>query len=138
MKSLPTLVRLHKWNVDQQRRYLSKLLAKQHDLENLQTELEQSVETEQRLADSMTSGGQIYAAYAQSVLLARDKLEDEIAELQDELKQAQEAVAASFRKLKKYQVIEEEERLKAQLEMKKRDQAILDEVAGVHAARDET
>ncbi len=138
MKSLKTLVRVQKWNVDKERRHLSKLLARQHELQALGDELERSVIEEQDHASQMESGGQIFAAYAQSVLLARQKLAGELNEIQDDLKIAQEAVAASFRKLKKYELIEEEIRLQERLEQKHKDQAAFDELAGVRAFRKKT
>lgn len=128
-KGLATLIRLAKWTVDEKRRVLVALQAREEQrLAEIRAAEAQLVE-EQRLAATDSTGiGAYYGAYARAWLDLRAQREASLAALREEIQQARDDLAEAFGVLKTYEVTERERQKRAQQERDRKEQAFLDEV----------
>jgi len=100
---MESLVRLHRWQVDERRRHLAELdgLA-----ERLRQELERLGEEERSeaaaAADSMEAKFG-YAGYIRHVMERRRTLEQSLAEVEAQIVQARDALAEAFEEMKRYE-----------------------------------
>lgn len=108
MKSRKTLVRLHKWQVDEKRKRLSDMLSlRDNFLLRLQS-MQETVAREQGFVNSVagTDGdvGFAYGAFAQAVIQQRENLERSLAILAEQIHEAELAVAEAFKSLKRQEI----------------------------------
>ena len=129
MSTRKTLIRLHKWKVDEARRKLSELYAAHAALVGEAEGLEASVLIEQAKAGSAEQGQFLYQSYVQSVLLQRESLEQSMAAINDEIVAALEVANDAFRELKKVEIVEEQHAERTRQEGLRKAQIDLDEIA---------
>ncbi|MEE8303570.1 MAG: flagellar FliJ family protein [Candidatus Tectomicrobia bacterium] len=134
MKNLDNIIRLHQWRLDEKRQKVAELerLATRfrEEIEQLEKGLKLEQEVAARSAEAVTG----YGNYAFTVVARRDKLEQSLAELENEMVQAVEDVAAAFREFKKFDLIRARDREKAELKKKRAQQRAMDE-AGLNLYR---
>ena len=124
-KDLESLLRLHSWTVDERRRELGVLLAREEELIQLGHELARQLTHEQKVAtEDPTSAGFIYAAFAQNHRLRREQLERTLAALRVELEEARDRLGDAYRQLKVY---EEVQKMRARKE--REDEARTEKIA---------
>jgi len=136
-KGLATLIRLAKWTVDEKRRVLTALQAREDQILAEIRAAEARLIEEQRLASSDATGiGMFYGAYAQAWLDRRAQQEASLAAVRQQIVQARDALADAFSELKTYEITERERRKRAQEERDRKEQAFLDEVGlNIHRRR---
>ncbi|HTZ81343.1 MAG TPA: flagellar FliJ family protein [Stellaceae bacterium] len=104
MSTFDTLIRIHRWQVDERRRQLVELevLAERvrQDLQRLAEERE----LEAAVADASPEAHYGYAGYIRGALDRRATLERSLAEAEEQIVQAREAVAAAFQEMKRYEI----------------------------------
>lgn len=129
MNSLKSVIRLHKWQLDEKRRELT-------DLENLReglladvARLEEEVERERDTARRNFEASFTFAAYAKSARERHERLDRSIAHVDEQIVAANEAVAEAYRELKKYELAEEEREKREALKLRRKQEALLDETA---------
>ena len=135
MKSIATLIRLKRWTLDEKRRALA-------DLERLRTEmverasaLEKEIAAEQGAAPADVVQF-AYAAYVRRAMGQREALAQSIAGVDAQIAEAQLEIGEVFSELKRYERVQEMADQKAKVEVRRRETAVLDEVAGRrHAVR---
>lgn len=128
-KGLATLIRLAKWNVDEKRRVLTALQAREEQILAEIHAAEVQLAEEQRLAASDATGiGAFYGAYAQAWLDRRAQQFGSLAAVRDEIQRARDDLAEAFTELKTYEITDRERRKRAQQERDRKEQAFLDEV----------
>lgn len=129
MKTLSTLVRLHRFRLDERRREqgeLERLVAGFNDeIERLATE----VVTEQSVAAASLEAGFGYGAYAQGVIERRERLELSLAQAEARLAEAVDKVNAAFREAKRHELLLAERRRQRAAEEARLEQIDLDEVS---------
>lgn len=120
MKGLATLVRLHRWQLDERRR-------QQADLERLIGQLNAEAErlidelkTEQEIARESVTAARAYGPFAEAIVVKQRRLASTVAEVEAQLVAAREAVAEAFRELKRHEMTlaERERRAKAAIDHK--------------------
>lgn len=129
MSSLKTIIRLHKWQLDEKRRALAEL---QNLADRLKAELErlkEEVANEQETARNNPDFAFNYANYAQAAMERGRRLTQSLGQVDVQIAVATDQMAEAFQELKRYELAEEE-RLKREKEKQKRKDAnMLDETA---------
>ncbi len=134
MKSISTLIRIKRWELDQKRRALA-------DLEGLHQELrERAAALEQRLAAEQDAARDdtlrfAYAAYARRAIEQREALEGSLADLDQQIASARDEVAELYGEVKRYERVSEINAAKIAADIRRRETAVLDEVAGLQHRR---
>ncbi|MBF0269144.1 MAG: flagellar FliJ family protein [Alphaproteobacteria bacterium] len=135
-KKLKTLIRLNKWTVDERRRELGQLLAREDELRTLLAVLEQDLLDEQKTAaEDPTLAGFTYGGYAQRYLDNKAKLLRLLAALAKEILAAQERLAEAYRALKTVEEVEKTRAKKELEEANRKEQKMLDEIASTRHQR---
>ncbi len=136
MKNLTTLVRLHKWRIDESTRKLA-------DLDSLATrfrgqiaDIGDALAAEAPLAAASVESAASYSNFLQVEIGRRRTLEQSLVDLEREIVCAREQIAAAFRELKSYEITLERKRKHAARIQDRRQQSVLDEIGQtLHRAR---
>lgn len=129
-KKLKTLIRLNKWTVDERRRELGVLLAREDQLRGQLAALEQELLHEQKTAaEDPTLAGFGYGAYAQRYLHKKAQLLSLLAAVAKEIEAAQERLAEAYRELKTVEEVEKNRAKRELEEANRKEQRMLDEIA---------
>ena len=89
MRSLDTLIRLQKWQLDERRRQLAELRQMQHDMTQSIARLDLEIETEAQLATGDSSMRTTFGVFAQAARERRDRLIASRAELDSQIETAE-------------------------------------------------
>ncbi|HKX09961.1 MAG TPA: flagellar FliJ family protein [Stellaceae bacterium] len=105
-ETLDTLIRLHRWQVDERRRQVAEL---EGFAEKLRHELVKLAE--ERAAESQAAGTNlltrhVYPGYIRRALQRQKTLEQSLAETEQQIVAARDALAEAFQELKRYEVAE--------------------------------
>lgn len=128
MKNRESLIRLHRFQVDEKRRHVAELEAMVDEFRRKETELESQVQAEQEKAGISDVGHFAYPMFAKSVISRRQNILDSIAEIERKLETAREELAESYRELKRFEVLEDSRQRRARKEADRAEQQELDEV----------
>ncbi len=129
MKSIATLIRLKRWALDEKRRALA-------DLERLRAEMLDRTAALQKeiVAEQASAPAEVvqfaYAAYVRRAMGQREALGQSIAGIDSQIAEAQLEIGEVFSELKRYERVQEMAQQKAQSEIKRRETAVMDEIAG--------
>jgi flagellar protein FliJ len=139
-KSLKTLIRLSKWNVDEKRRVLVALQGREDEIMAAIQEAEARLIHEQQVASQDAMGvGFAYGNFANAWLARREQLMNMLEEVRKEIARARDDLSEAFNELKTYEITQRERERRAQEEMDKKEQAFLDEVGlTIHRRRDKS
>ncbi len=129
MSSLKTIIRLHKWKLDEKRRALVEL---QNLLDRLNSELERlrlEVLAEREATRRDPSIAFSYANFAQAARDREQRLLQSIAQVEEQISVATDEMAEQYQELKRYELAEED-RIKLEREkIKRKENIMLDETA---------
>ncbi len=136
MKGLIALVRLHKWRIDESTRALA-------DLNSLAARIRRDIDdigirlaVEAQLAGDSVESAVSYGNFMRVEIARRATLERSLIDLDREIAQAREQLAAAFRELKSYEITLDRKREHAARMNDRRQQSVLDEIGQVlHRAR---
>lgn len=134
MRTLETLIRVQKRQLDQLRRDLVGLEQLAEDLRRQADDLEREVAAQQALARTTAEGAFAYPGYARQVIARREKIAASIADVDERLAAMRERVAEAFQDLKRYDIVLSNRRQQARMEADRREQLALDEM-GLEAHR---
>ncbi len=130
MKRLDNLIRVRTWQLNESRRRVTELeLSVESTRARIQS-LERSIEVEGRLADEAGVGSD-FAAWAVAAGDRREKLNATLDTLDEELRQARDAVAEAFQELKKFELVQDARRQRHRAVANRREQFRLDEMAAL-------
>lgn len=133
MRNRESLIRLHRFQVDEKRRKLAELELMAQEFRARERELEAQVEAEQKKAGISDVAHFAYPMFAKSVIRRRQNILTSIEDIERQLDAAKEELSDAFRELKKYEIIEDNRKRKVRREVMRTEQAQLDEVAlGIH------
>lgn len=128
MRSMETLIRLHRWQLDERRRVL-------RDLEEMQAEMESRLVklATEILSEQMRAGNDdvryAYAAFANSAIERRTTLMRSLEELSVRIEAAREQVAEAYRETKKYERLQEDRERRTKTKVEKVRQQEYDQTA---------
>lgn len=129
MRTLSTLIRMHRFQLDEKRRALTDLENLRDDLIRQSEKMEAELAAEQEVAKKVEVGAFAYAGFARGVIARREKLAASLAELEARIEAAQREVAASFQDLKRHEIALAQRQRRQREEADRREQIALDEVS---------
>jgi flagellar export protein FliJ len=133
MRNRDSLIRLHRFQVDEKRRKLAELELMAQEFRARERELEAQVEAEQKKAGISDVAHFAYPMFAKSVIRRRQNILASIEDIERQLDSAKEELSDAFRELKKYEVIEDNRKRKVRKAAMHVEQTQLDEIAlGIH------
>ncbi|ABS63790.1 flagellar export protein FliJ [Parvibaculum lavamentivorans DS-1] len=129
MRNRESLIRLHKFQVDEKRRKVAELELMLSEFRQRERDLEAQVEAEQRKAGISDVAHFAYPMFAKSVIRRRENILESIDGIERQLEAAKEELSGAFRELKKYELLEGSRKRKVHKEAMRVEQAELDEVS---------
>lgn len=128
MSALESLIRLHRWQLDERRRDLATLEDLAQKLAEERVRLEAEDAREQKAALTSPEAARGYAGYAKRLIDRRRKLAQSAAELAQQIARARDALSEAFQEVKRYEIAEaSRQRLEGEREQK-RQQRVLDDL----------
>ena len=128
MTALDSIVRVHRWVLDEKQRKLADLRTLVEklklDLESLDAELE----AEREASGNSDEAGAAFPAYAAAALDRRRRLCETIANLERESDAAREEVTEAFSELKKYEIASDNRKARESEKRKRSERINLDEL----------
>lgn len=137
MSALDSLIRLHRWQVDERRRDLATLedLAAKLHAEHLKLDAED--ERERAVASASPEAAFGYAGYARTLIDRRRRLEQTEAEVAEQIARAREALAEAYQEVKRYETAAANRQKQQEEREARRQQQTLDAL-GVEGFRRKT
>ncbi len=129
MRTLSTLIRLHRFQLDEKRRALTDLENLRADLVRQRDKMEAELAAEQEVAKKVEVGAFAYGGFARGVIARREKLAGSLAEIDTRIEAAQRDVAAAFQDLKRHEIALAQRQRRQREEAERREQIALDEVS---------
>lgn len=133
MRNRESLIRLHRFHVDEKRRKLAELELMLQEFRARERELEAQVQSEQKKAGISDVAHFAYPMFAKSVIRRRQNILTSIEDIDKQIEAAKDELSEAFRELKKYEIIEDNRKRKHRKDILRVEQMELDEVAaGIH------
>jgi flagellar export protein FliJ len=129
MKTQESLVRLRKFEVDERRRKVADLEAMINDFLAMAKDLDRRVEMEQQKVGVSDVNDCRYPLWAKDAIERRKRLMDSVSELEEQLDEARNELAASFEELKKAEKIDQRARKRKREKLEKAEADELEEIA---------
>ncbi len=129
MSTLDSLIRLHRWQLDEHRRQVAALEELAAKLRAEMQRLEAEKASEQDVAGRSAEGAFAYGNYANALIERRAKLQQSLTETEQELVKAREALASVFQEVKRYEVAAARRVLAQRVERDRRQQNEMDDIA---------
>jgi flagellar protein FliJ len=129
MSSLDTLIKLHRWQLDEQRRKVAEF---ENLAEKLRAELQRldaEEEYEQQVAGSSYEASYAYSSFARALIDRRAKLTKSVEETEQQIVEARAALADAFAEVKRYEIAAANRLLAKHRGLERLRQQELDEVA---------
>lgn len=134
-KGLTTLVRLHKWKLDEKRRELAELDRLVGQLRGEIVRLDSEIASEKALAGGNIEASLTFPAYAKAMRGRRSKLEESIARIDEQTERVTGELADIFQEVKRYEIAQNHRHQASLREGRRRERIALDEVALVRHGR---
>jgi flagellar protein FliJ len=133
MRNRESLIRLHRFQVDEKRRQVAELELMLQEFRVRERELEAQVLIEQEKAGISDVAHFAYPMFAKSVIRRRQNILNSIEDIERQLETAKEELGGAFRELKKYEIVEDNRKRRQRREAVRIEQIELDEIAlGIH------
>ena len=129
MSTLDSLIRIHRWQLDEQRRRVAELEALAATLRDDLARLDAEQASEQQAASQATEVVFGYGSYAAAMVERRQKLCRSLAETERQMTAAREALAAAFQEAKRYEIAAAKRALSQRLTQERIEQSVMDELA---------
>lgn len=129
MKSLKTLIRIRKWELDEKRRALKIIQDKEAEIELKQAILEAELEAERTANIEEAAASFNFAAYANAAAKQQKNLTQKLKALEPKLAAAMEEIRTAFEELKKIEKTEENRKALEAEEQAKKEAEQMNEIA---------
>jgi flagellar FliJ protein len=127
---LATLIRLHSWRLDEQRRALADALRELDSLHQQSRALEAEIVAEQEAAAAAPAeAGLAYARFARTAVERRAICREAISDAETDIASHREKVQVCYRELRTLELAQDNRRERAKAEAARRDGLALDEIA---------
>ena len=128
MRSKESLIRLHRFQVDEKRRHVTEIETMIADFSRKKAELEQQITAEQQRSGISDVTHFAYPTVAKAARERCENLVKSIAELQEQLSAAKDELSEAYAELKKFELLQEKENVRVNTQMTARDQAEMDDI----------
>ena len=129
MSVMEKLIRFHKFDLDEKRRYLRELEEQEARIQEAIDAIDQEVQSEQAFSRGEANFAPYYGGYATRTKASREALVDELSKAHEIVEEARETVVQAFEELKKYEITKDQQDHRAYLEEERQTQIELDEIA---------
>lgn len=131
MGDLKSLIRYHRWQLDEKRREVADLNAMLDRLHEQQAALEAEITAEQQAARSHGDVAFSYAGFAQQALRRRRTLAGAVAQVESQIARATDVLREMFQEVKRYELAQDERTRQEKAKQRHRENTMLDEVAAM-------
>ncbi|NNG04744.1 MAG: hypothetical protein HKM95_11675 [Inquilinus sp.] len=129
MSSLQSLIRIHRWQLDEKRRALTDLESLSDRLSQEMRRLEEELGRERQSINSDPQSAADFAAYLKAVKKRREHLSASKAQIEQQIAAASKEIAEAYRELKKFEIAQSDRDRNAHVRLRRREAAIFDEIA---------
>jgi flagellar export protein FliJ len=129
VKSLDTIIRLHKWKLDERRRALGELQALSDQLGAEIVRLDGELEREKAIATETPASSIDLAGYLKAMLTRRAHLKVSQTHVDKQIAAAQDEIANAFAELKRFELAKADRDRRAAQKQRKIEMAAFDEIA---------
>ncbi len=129
MSALDSLIRLHRWQVDEQRRRVAELEQLANKLRDDLRRLEAEQASEQEFAERSSEITYGYGSYAGALVERRRKLTQSLADAEQKTLRAREVLAETYQEAKRYEIASARRLLNQRLQAERIEQRSMDELA---------
>ena len=129
MSALDTVIRVHRWQLDERRAQLAELERLEARLKGEVQRLLRELETEQRVAAASLEAGLAYSSYAAAIHDRQAKITASLVEVEGQIGQAREALAEAFQEVKRYETAAANRIRQQKAALDRRQQIAQDEMA---------
>ncbi len=129
MSSLDTLIKLHRWQLDEQRRKVAEMESLAEKLRAELQRLDREEEFEQHVAGGSHEANYAYSGFAKALIDRRAKLSQSIRETEEQILEARAALADAYAEVKRYEIAAANRLLAKHRGLERIRQQELDEVA---------
>lgn len=129
MKSLDTIIRLHKWKLDERRRALGELQALSDQLAAEIARLEGELEREKAIAAGTPASSVDFAGYLKAMLTRRAHLQTSLRHVDKQIAASQDEIANAFADLKRFELAKADRDRRALVKQRRIETARFDEIA---------
>ena len=112
MKSRETLIRLRKFQVDENRRRTAQIEAMIAEFERMGADLDREIKTEQERVGIHDPSHFAYPTYAKAATQRRENLKHSVDDLKRQLDEAKAALGETFAELKKVELLGERDQMR--------------------------
>lgn len=128
MSALESLVRLHRWQLDERRRQLGDLDVLAAKLRQEEQRLAEEQKTEQATAAASLEAASAYGGYARRLIDRRAKIEESIVSVEQQIVGAREALAEAFQEMKRYEIAAANRAAQRRRKLDQLESHVLDEI----------
>lgn len=131
MKTLAGVIRLHRWQLDEKRRALGELEALADRLGGEIRQLDADMAAERQAAEREAGNGVgfSFAAYVRNALARRERLQQSIRQVEEQIAAARDEIAEAFQELKKFELAQEDRDRRAANRRRRAETIAFDEIA---------
>lgn len=129
MKTLNTLIRLHKRTLDELRRNMVALENQKTQLQQTIKSLQNELEKEVALAGKQVEMANFFGEFAKRIRGRQDVIHQEIRGIDGKIEALNKEIFEAFTELKKYEIASENLKLRMLEEEKRKETLMLDEIA---------
>jgi len=129
VKSLDTIIRLHKWQLDERRKALGELQALSEQLGAEIVRLDGDLAREKAIAAETPASSIDLAGYLKAMLTRRAHLQVSQKHVDKQIAAAQDEIANAFAELKRFELAKADRDRRALLKQRKIEMARFDEIA---------
>jgi len=134
-RSHEPLIRLARFKVEELQKQMAEIDRARTSLNDQISRLEASVPEEQAEAAKSKDGFLAYGSYAQAVIKRKENIRLSLAEVEGQADSIRSRLETAFQELKKYELLEERRLARIESAVRSAEQAELDEIAQMRAAR---
>jgi flagellar protein FliJ len=129
MSTLDSLIRLHRWQVDERRRRVAELDELAEKLREDLRRLEAEQASEQEIAQRMPEVTSSYGSYAGALIERRRKLNQSLTDTEQQTAKAREVLAEAYQEAKRYEIAAARRVLNQRQQADRLEQHDMDELA---------
>ncbi len=129
MKTLDTLIRLHKRTLDGLRRRMGELENQKAQLQQAIKNLQIELDNEVKLAAKQPEMANFFGEFAKRIKIRQENIQHEIGTIDHKIAELNKEIFEAFTELKKYEIAKENAKIRARDAANRKETLMLDEIA---------
>jgi flagellar FliJ protein len=128
MKGLKTLIKLHRRKLDELRRRMGVLENQKNQLLAQSLRLSKELEQEIAMASQKPEMGQFFGGFAKRIQKRQEDIAAEVRKLDQQMAKLRDEIAEAFTEIKKFEIAEQNAKLRAEEELRRKETIMLDDI----------